>query len=597
VRRVLSCIAALLCASSSAAQSPRDPAELIAPLVRQQLQARDIAGAVVAVVRDGGAPVWVQAFGTADVATARPMTTDTRVRLASISKVFTTVAVMQLVDKGALDLDQDIDAYIDFRIPPSTDARPTTLRRLLSHQDGFEDTLIGIASVGGPRQPLAGYLPRHLPARPRSVDGVAYSNYAFAVVAYVVERVSGYTFEEYLNRFVFEPLQMTETTAQQPVPAAWLPSTSSGYDRASALPTARSMAAFTVHEAGSTGVVSTARDMARFMSALLDPPAGFLSARAIEAMRQPQVHTPRGFVALTLYSPLATGGNAFIGHDGGSGGFHGSLAFARDRHFAVFVSYNSAGVPQSDTPEGELLRTLSAAYPETSESPSRQAIGDVSGVYEPVRRIYSNLFALDALFGQLRIRKTPEGILINFAFVPIGGRQLDEMSPAEFIGRGMAMSFAASSTGMQAQLGAPVASYRRVRWWSSAQTIVPLVVVSLAVTFVSTSRGAWRLLKRRPSGSVPGRLSLVLNGCAILGALWLITAGRVVAATASPVLTVVLLAIYAAAWSAACLAAVAAFQCLRRPSRCRWQDVVIAILAVLTSAVCIAWRIAGTSLS
>lgn len=185
MRRVAPFISVLLCASSAAAQTPDDLPGLVEPLVRQQLKTRDIAGAVVSVVR-AGAPPYEHAFGTADVAAALPMTIDTRVRLASMSKVFTTVAVMQLVDHGRLDLDRDVNTYVSFPIPPGIDGRPVTLRRILTHQDGFEDTIVGIASLAGPRQPLADYLPRHLPGRLPHADGIAYSNYAFAVAAAVV---------------------------------------------------------------------------------------------------------------------------------------------------------------------------------------------------------------------------------------------------------------------------------------------------------------------------------------------------------------------------------------------------------------------------
>jgi CubicO group peptidase (beta-lactamase class C family) len=131
MRRVAPFIAVLSCVSAGAAQTSDHLPELVEPLLRQQLQTRDIAGAVVSIVRSG-APAYVRAFGIGDVAAARPMTTDTRLRLASISKVFTTVAVLQLVDQGRLNLDRDVNAYVSFPIPPGIDGRPVTLRRILT---------------------------------------------------------------------------------------------------------------------------------------------------------------------------------------------------------------------------------------------------------------------------------------------------------------------------------------------------------------------------------------------------------------------------------------------------------------------------------
>jgi hypothetical protein len=149
---------------------------------------------------------------------------------------------------------------------------------------------------------------------------------------------------------------------------------------------------------------------------------------------------------------------------------------------------------------------------------------------------------------------------------------------------------------MHAQLGAPVLAYRRIPWWYSAQTLVPLIAGSLVVTLIVTIRWAWRLLRRRPTDTIAGRLSLVLTATAILAARWVTTGGRVLAATAPPELTIVLPAIYAAAWSGACLALLATLQVLAGRTNRVWRDAIVAVVAMFMSGFCIAWHIAGTSL-
>ena len=149
---------------------------------------------------------------------------------------------------------------------------------------------------------------------------------------------------------------------------------------------------------------------------------------------------------------------------------------------------------------------------------------------------------------------------------------------------------------MHARIGVPVLAYRRVAWWYSAQTLVPLIAGSLVLTLIVTIRWAWRLLRRRPTETVAGRLSLVLTATAILATLWLTTGGRVLAATAPPELTIVLLAIHAAAWSGGCLAVLAISQVLTGRTKIAWRDATIAIVAVFMSGFSIAWHMAGTPL-
>jgi CubicO group peptidase (beta-lactamase class C family) len=108
-------------------------------IVSPQLAREDIAGAVVVVVKDGQV-LYARGYGYSDMAKRIPVSSDsTLFRIASISKLFTFTAVMQLVEEGKLDLDRDVNGYLDFRIP-ATYSRPITLRNLMTHTAGFEET-------------------------------------------------------------------------------------------------------------------------------------------------------------------------------------------------------------------------------------------------------------------------------------------------------------------------------------------------------------------------------------------------------------------------------------------------------------------------
>src|SRR5438309_10168084 len=187
-------------------------------LIPSQLQNRDIAGAVVSVVKDGQV-LFAKGYGYADFATKKPVLADqTLFRPGSISKLFTATAVMQLVEQGKLDLDRDVNEYLDFAIP-KTYPDPVTLRRLLTHTAGFEVTLKNLfVAHESDMKALRTYLVNQMPQRifpPGKIP--SYSNYGFSVAGYIVERVSGEKFERYIDNHIFKPLRMTNSTFDKPL--------------------------------------------------------------------------------------------------------------------------------------------------------------------------------------------------------------------------------------------------------------------------------------------------------------------------------------------------------------------------------------------
>ena len=149
-------------------------------LIPSQLQNRNIAGAVVSVVKEGQV-LFQKGYGYADFEAKKPVLPDqTLFRPGSISKLFTATAVMQLVEQGKLDLDRDVNDYLDFAIP-KTYPEPVTLRQLLTHTAGFEETLKNLfVAHESDVKPLRTYLVNQMAARifpPGKVP--SYSNYGF----------------------------------------------------------------------------------------------------------------------------------------------------------------------------------------------------------------------------------------------------------------------------------------------------------------------------------------------------------------------------------------------------------------------------------
>src|SRR5262245_48494785 len=189
-------------------------------LIPAEIERNDIAGATVAIVKDGKL-LFAKGYGYADVAKHTPVSAEeTLFRPGSVSKLFTWTAVMQLVEQGKLDLDRDVNEYLDFKIP-ATYAEPITLRHLMTHTPGFEEAIKDLFVPDASQlKPLRDYLTNHIPRRifpPGKIP--AYSNYATALAGYIVERVSGKPYNEYIRDEILLALGMNRSTFVQPLPA------------------------------------------------------------------------------------------------------------------------------------------------------------------------------------------------------------------------------------------------------------------------------------------------------------------------------------------------------------------------------------------
>ena len=139
-------------------------------------------------------------------------------RVASLGKLFVWTAVMQLAERGRLDLDADIHTYLEDLRLPATYAQPLTLAHLMAHAGGFE-VPERLWAEGPPPGTLEAYLRERMPARVRPPGGLsAYSDYGTSLAEHIVERVSGQPFEQYLRENVLEPLGMRRTFFRRTVP-------------------------------------------------------------------------------------------------------------------------------------------------------------------------------------------------------------------------------------------------------------------------------------------------------------------------------------------------------------------------------------------
>lgn len=405
---------------------------------------------------------------------------------------------------------------------------------------------------------------------------------------------------------------MTSTTAVQPLPESLLSRASRGYVRSDLRPTQTSMATATIYEVGSTGVTTSGADMARLMRALLAAKPGIVARSALDTMMTTQTPTPRGVVGLGLFSPPGgAGGNAFIGHDGLTGGFHSTLALLPREHFGVFASYNSDGFPQATRPQEELLQRISERYFADVRQPSNADRSvDVAGVYQLAAGADANFFRLRRLFNQVAVRLEAGTLTIRPAVLPFG-EPLDESEPGLFRWSGREVSFAKSGRSTVMQIGSPAGLLFRVPWWASANLVVPVIAGSVLVAGLAVLWWPVSVLRRRQEEMDPvtrllklaTRLALLSNLLAITGAMWLVFWGWPLAAMSSPIVAPLALGIYASAWAAVVLTIPAVWHAARCTQR-RVGGVggglrasLLAVVAVLLAAFCLYWRIAGITLA
>ena len=203
-----------------------DVESFIDKMIQEKMKEQQIPNATVSVVRNGKV-IFEKGYGYANLEDQTRIEAEkTMFRMGSVSKLFTWTAVMQLVERGMLDLDTDVNEYLDFEIPSKLeesdqgDTEPITLHHLMTHTPGFEDYADSIFRLSADKKPsLDEYVRQYMPARvfpPGEV--MAYSNYGTALAGYVVEQVSGMPFPEYVEKNVYQPLGMKHSTFRQPIP-------------------------------------------------------------------------------------------------------------------------------------------------------------------------------------------------------------------------------------------------------------------------------------------------------------------------------------------------------------------------------------------
>jgi CubicO group peptidase (beta-lactamase class C family) len=465
-------------------------------LIASQIENRNIAGVVVGAVKDGQV-LLTKGYGYADFGNKKPVSSgETLFRPGSISKLFTATAVMQLVEQGRVDLDRNVNDYLDFTIAQRY-AEPITLRRLLTHTAGFEETLKNLfVSDAKSMRPLRDYLVSAMPARiypPGKVP--SYSNYGLSIAGYIVQRMSGEKFEDYVAAHILKPLKMEHSTFAQPLPESLAREMSNGYIAATEKPRP-----FEFVQAAPAGALSaTADDMGRFMLAFLGngtlEGATILQPGTVEQMeaRQFEVHPALNSVGLALMEYTMNGFKAW-GHGGDTICFHSDLWFVPDAKFGFFISYNSAA-QRPGGGRGEVLRALFDRYfpagqeveEKIDNATAAKDMHDATGTYINTRRAETTLWKVVSLLDQAVVKRNAGGTISVTDSKNLRGqtKRWREFAPLVFreVDGPDRIAFRRNANGRVTKMltQPPVWEWQRAPWYESKSFVFPVMILCISI--------------------------------------------------------------------------------------------------------------------
>ncbi|MGI5119124.1 serine hydrolase domain-containing protein [Marinactinospora thermotolerans] len=516
--------------------------------VPRLLAEHDVPGAAVVVVTREG-QLLTRGYGQADVSAGTPVDPErTAFPLDSVVKSVTATAVMQLVERGRLDLDADVnDVLTELHVPDTHPGRPVTPHHLLTHTAGFEDTLTGAMPADPSGEvPLPDYLRSRLPARTHPPGEVAaYSNYGYALAGHLVEAASGLSYEDYVARHVFAPLGMAQAEVGRPAEVA---------DR---LDLARSYAPgpggwVEVGRGGDNvvpagGGYATVEAVGRLLRAHLGD--GELDGRRVlsetsaRAMREARfTHHPALPGVGYGFEQLRGGTEPMVGHRGDGPGSHGLFALFPESGVGLYAVQNGDGAAEGDRTVRDVVvaefaeRFLPGRPPGDAPGPAGDTTG-VAGVYVTARIGEGGVARAAGLLDHRVVAAGTGGGLVvdGVAWRPAGGDVFRSRESGELL------TLVRDGSGAVIGLGygaAPSTTYLRVPWQVAPPTLLVaaaaglLALASVALWPLHALRGRGR--DRRGSGD--GRAATLTAVSAALTAL-------------AGVLSVALLGAFPAGWS------------------------------------------------
>ncbi|MED2185570.1 serine hydrolase [Bacillus wiedmannii] len=329
------------------------------PLFEEKMKKYNVNGSSFVVVHDGKVVV-NKGYGYADKEKKIPVTKDTVFQIASVSKTFTALAVMQQVDKGNIKLDQDVQKYLGGLQIPNQTGKPVTLFDMLTYTSGFD--FPDLTNITGPEYtdnknsiPMKEFFSKHMPTVVRPPGEVyTYDNVSFALAGFAVENVTNSPFSKYMEKDIFKPLDMKSTSMSFTPELLERMATHYG-PTGEPIPTSGSG----LRDTPQGGILSTAEDMSKYMIMQLQKgkfkDKEIVSKKSIDMMHAYQVFDDKTNPVATIgfetpFNKFANGQHVVM--KGGSMPGHQSLMIlVPEQKTAFFMSYNNDSMMSIDVYE------------------------------------------------------------------------------------------------------------------------------------------------------------------------------------------------------------------------------------------------------
>lgn len=515
-----------LLATAVSAQTKKDetpkPAQSIAELQQQLekiLKDTHTPGMSVAIVhRDG--PEWTAGLGKSDVATDRATTAETQFRIGSTSKAFASLSILKLANEGKLSLDDSVRKLVpDVWFENQWEATdPVRVVDLLEHTTGWDDLHLREYAKDAPAsmglKEAFDYDHSSRISRWRPGTRMSYCNTGPGVAAYIVEKITGQRFEDYVTKNFFEPIGMKTATYFQPsagtLTTLYHPDGKTSYPYWNVI----------YRPAGS--INASAKDMAAYVQFYLNRGtvngAPVMPSASIDRMEVPARTwaAKEGLKAGYGLSNYWSIHNGFVyhGHNGGVAGGLTDMSYLTDYGVGYFYSIN-AGNGEAFTKIGKAIRAYITRDLQKPALPSVAALpanaGDYAGWYQADSPRSEIAHFLERLLGLVKVRFDDGKLLVsslgerNEAFVPVGGEQFREVSkkdPAEPVATVVLLT--PNAEGQFIQIGGGTQTLKRIPAWLAITEIILTAWFVLAFVLVLVYAPFWILgglskTRRRPA--------------------------------------------------------------------------------------------------
>ncbi|MBT8288588.1 MAG: beta-lactamase family protein [Bacteroidia bacterium] len=476
-----------------------------------------IPGAIVTIVTDSS-HVFNKGYGYADYKAKIPVDKDKSIfRIASITKTFTALAVMQLVEEGKLNLQADIRNYLPDDDFDFLSESPITLHHLLTHTAGFDLTDTGDAALVPEKIiPLEEMARRHMPDRIYEPGDVhSYSNFGYTLIGYIIQEVSGIPYEEYIQTKIFKPLKMNHSGIKQPLPEPIKPNLVKSYvwedeqveltrDFTNTLP--------------GGGVIASAKDMSHYMLMHLNggsfKETELLSSEFHEMLTSQHYGSKdtRYGICYAFFENRWTGRRS-IEHSGGQLGFVSLMVLIPETGTGIFIAQNNrkdAGGFRYDMTRA-ILDTL-VGFKENNfdsiVSPKNiSAIAkNYTGVYKQMNYPKNTFERISRLFGmfstEYKIEYDGAGSLTTYgdSYVHMGDHIFRLNKP----NTDYTFEFVMDESGQGERLRIGTSSYKRINWFQKKRVQQGFFIPSLFLLLIFVLSGPIGRLIRKLRKKEPG---------------------------------------------------------------------------------------------